>query len=200
MKDMGLAVMGSGTASGEDRAQEAALQAISSPLLENMNIQGARGVLLNITGGKNLGLHEISEAASIIYEQAEEDAHIILGSVIDENMKDEVTVTIIATGFEKSVDLSPEPTKADALECDTDMRVKATVIDDTDEQTVSQTDCSQDVPVKKESDYAQVSERARNDESLEYKAKEKKPSELINLDDLDIPTFLRNSVEENSKQ
>ncbi|MCX5922799.1 MAG: cell division protein FtsZ [Candidatus Dependentiae bacterium] len=99
MKDMGLAVMGTGVAIGQNRAQEAALQAISSPLLENMSIKGAHGVLLNITGGKNLGLHEISQAASVVYEQADENATIILGSVIDESMTDEVMVTIIATGF-----------------------------------------------------------------------------------------------------
>jgi len=99
MKDMGLAVMGTGIAKGADRAKQAALQAISSPLLENVSIKGAKGVLLNITGGKNLGLHEISQAASIIYEQAHEDATIILGSVIDESMGDEIAVTIIATGF-----------------------------------------------------------------------------------------------------
>lgn len=99
MKDKGLAVMGTARASGEGRAKKAALQAISSPLLESMNIAGARGVLLNITGGPDLGLHEISQAASIIYEQADQDANIILGSVIDRDMKDEVSVTIIATGF-----------------------------------------------------------------------------------------------------
>lgn len=99
MKDMGLAIMGTGKAVGNDRAKEAALRAISSPLLENINIKGAKSVLLNIAGGKNLGLYEISQAASVIYEQADEDAHIILGSVIDEELNDEVLVTIIATGF-----------------------------------------------------------------------------------------------------
>lgn len=99
MKDRGLAVMGTARASGESRAKKATLQAISSPLLENMNIAGARGVLLNITGGPDLGLHEISQAASIIYEQADQDANIILGSVIDRDMKDEISVTVIATGF-----------------------------------------------------------------------------------------------------
>lgn len=101
MKDRGIAVMGTGRATGQDRAFDAAMQAISSPLLENMSIEGAHGVLLNITGGKNLGLHEISQAASIIYEQAHEDANIILGSVIDDSMEDEISVTIIATGFER---------------------------------------------------------------------------------------------------
>lgn len=99
MKDMGLAVMGTGKARGEHRAQEAALQAIASPLLENMSVKGAQGVLLNITGGTNLGLHEISSAASIIYELADKDANIILGSVIDPTLDQDVMVTVIATGF-----------------------------------------------------------------------------------------------------
>lgn len=102
MKGMGLAVMGTGSARGEHRAQKAALQAITSPLLENMSIEGARGILLNISGGTNLGLHELSEAASIIYDKADEDATIILGSVIDEKLADEVIVTVIATGFDTS--------------------------------------------------------------------------------------------------
>jgi cell division protein FtsZ len=100
MKDMGLAVMGTGRASGDHRAHEAALQAITSPLLENMNIAGACGVLLNITGGTNLGLHEINEAASVIYEQADQHANIIIGSVIDPSLTDEVVITVIATGFQ----------------------------------------------------------------------------------------------------
>jgi cell division protein FtsZ len=99
MKDRGLAVMGTGIAAGSNRAQKAALDAINSPLLENMSIAGAKGVLLNITGGTNLGLHEIRIAASIIHEQADIDANIILGSVIDPVLIDEIRVTIIATGF-----------------------------------------------------------------------------------------------------
>lgn len=101
MKDRGLAVMGTGKASGKGRARQAALEAISSPLLENMSVEGAHGVLCNITGGKGLGLHEISEAASVVYEQAHEDANIIIGSVIDETLQEEVIVTIIATDFER---------------------------------------------------------------------------------------------------
>lgn len=99
MKQKGFAVIGTGRACGEQRAAEAARQAVTSPLLDNANIRGARGVLLNISGSSNLGLHEVSDAASIIYEQAHEDAHIILGSVIDESLQDDVTVTVIATGF-----------------------------------------------------------------------------------------------------
>jgi cell division protein FtsZ len=116
MKDRGLAVMGTGRASGQSRAHKAAMQAISSPLLENMSIAGAQAVLLNVTGGKSLGLHEISEAAQVVYEQAHEDANIILGSVIDESLDQEVLVTIIATGFEKREPLAerahPEPAPA----------------------------------------------------------------------------------------
>jgi cell division protein FtsZ len=99
ISNKGLAVMGTGSAKGANRAQEAALSAISSPLLENMSIAGARSILLNITGGPNLGLHEVNEAASIIYEQAHEDATIIFGSVIDPTITDEVMVTVIATNF-----------------------------------------------------------------------------------------------------
>lgn len=99
MKRQGFAVIGTGRAKGEDRATQAALQAISSPLLDNMQIAGARGVLLNITGNSQLGLHEMSAAAEIVYEQSHEDANIILGSVIDETLEDEILVTVIATGF-----------------------------------------------------------------------------------------------------
>lgn len=114
MKDRGLAVMGTGKASGVGRARTAALQAISSPLLENMSVVGAHGVLCNITGGKDLGLHEISEAASVVYEQAHEDANIIIGSVIDDNLKDEVIVTIIATDFERSIVQQVQEAKEEA--------------------------------------------------------------------------------------
>ncbi len=103
MKDRGVAVMGTGAASGEGRARAATIAAISSPLLENMSVHGARAILFNITGGPDLALHEISEAASVIYEQAHEDATIILGSVINDDMVDEVIVTIIATGFDPIV-------------------------------------------------------------------------------------------------
>lgn len=139
MKDMGLAVLGTGCASGEGRAGQAAMKAISSPLLENMSIKGARGVLLNISGGKNLGLHEISQAASVIYDQVDEDATIILGSVIDEALTDEVTVTIIATGFnpQESVVAAkmPEQNKNMALELP---KIIASVLDQS-ECSVNQT-------------------------------------------------------------
>lgn len=101
MREMGDALMGTGFASGENRAVEAANAAISSPLLEGVSITGAQGILVNITGGKDLSLVEVDEATSIIHEAAGDDANVILGTVIDENMSDQVMVTVIATGFNK---------------------------------------------------------------------------------------------------
>lgn len=100
MLDMGYALMGTGEASGESRAAEAAQRAVSSPLLEEASIQGAKGVLMNITGGPSLSLYEVSEAANIIHEAVHEDCNIIFGSVIDDTAGDDkVRITVIATGF-----------------------------------------------------------------------------------------------------
>jgi cell division protein FtsZ len=103
MSDMGMAIMGTGVARGENRAIEAAQKAISSPLLEDNTIQGAHGILLNITGGPDMSLYEVNEASSLIQAEAHEDANIIFGTVIDENMKDEIRITVIATGFDDNV-------------------------------------------------------------------------------------------------
>jgi cell division protein FtsZ len=99
MSEMGMALMGAATASGEDRAVEAAQKAISSPLLEDVSIQGARGVLINITGGPDLTIHEVNEAATLIQEEADDEANIIFGAVIDESLNDQIRITVIATGF-----------------------------------------------------------------------------------------------------
>src|SRR4029450_10749851 len=96
---MGMAIMGSGSASGDNRAIEAAQKAIQSPLLEDMSIRGAKGVLINITGNADLSLHEVNAASTLIQEEAHEDANIIFGAVIDESMGEEMRVTVIATGF-----------------------------------------------------------------------------------------------------
>lgn len=101
MSGMGDALMGTGFASGEYRASEAAQEAISSPLLEEVQIKGARGVLVNITGGSDLTLHEVNDANNVIYEAAGDDANIIFGAMIDESMNGQVRVTVIATGFGK---------------------------------------------------------------------------------------------------
>ena len=99
MAEMGLAMMGAAAAVGENRAVEAAQRAISSPLLEDLSIKGARGLLINVTGGSDLSLYEVNEAASLIQEEAHEDANIIFGAVIDDQLSDEIRVTVIATGF-----------------------------------------------------------------------------------------------------
>lgn len=108
MHERGLAHMGVGRAGGENRAVEAAKQAIHSPLLET-TINGAKGVLLNITGGPSLGLYEINEAAAIVQEAADLEANIIFGAVIDESLKDEIRITVIATGFEEPEHLTVAP-------------------------------------------------------------------------------------------
>jgi len=206
MKDRGLAVMGTGRAKGEERAEDAALEAISSPLLENMSIEGAHSVLLNISGGANLGLHEISQAASIVYEQAAEDANIIIGSVIDESFGDEVVVTIIATGFEQKV-------KQEA-------KIHATVIDASESirkeaELQAMKELTEYIALPKAQE---VLESALQAAEQVYKKEEKlqpathseklavveeEQEEIIyagdssvDVNDLDVPTYLRNKVEQ----
>lgn len=184
MKDMGLAVMGTGKASGEDRAQQAALKAISSPLLENMSIDGAHGVLLNISGGRNLGLHEISEAASVIYDQAAQDAHIIVGAVFDDTMDEEISVTIIATGFDVS---------------HKDISVKKAAIRDT--ETIPDVGIHEATPVQVCDDASKtVEQKDSNDEkelTIELAEKDNQLNEtVIDYNDLDVPAFLRKKVHE----
>lgn len=127
MTDAGSALMGIGRATGEKRANEAARMAISSPLLET-SIEGANGVLLNITGGVNLGLLEVNEAAEIVAEAADPEANIIFGAVIDENLKDEIRVTVIATGFE----VKTVSEKQVAATRDAELNIKPFNVDDLD--------------------------------------------------------------------
>lgn len=105
MEGMGDAIMGTGIASGEERAVLAAQTAISSPLLDDTNIHGAQGLLINITGGPDMSLFEVDEAANLIFEEVGEQANIIMGAVIDETMGEELRVTVIATGFHHDSDL-----------------------------------------------------------------------------------------------
>ena len=179
MKDRGLAIMGTARASGQDRSLEATLAAISSPLLENMNMKGSRSVLLNISGSKNLSLHEISQAASIIYEQADPDAQIILGSVIDESLGDDVQVTIIATGFEEA---QMQPAE--------EIKVKATVLD-----VGAVCELKQEVavapapaPVQEKQPISAILSGYKKS-AIEMPAREL----LVGDDALDVPAFLRKS-------
>jgi cell division protein FtsZ len=99
MSEMGMALMGTGTASGDNRSVDAAQKAISSPLLEDISIEGAKGLLINVTGSSSMTLNEVNEASVLIQKEAHEDANIIFGAVIDEQMEEEIRVTVIATGF-----------------------------------------------------------------------------------------------------
>ena len=100
MLNTGMAHMGVGRASGENRAEDAAKQAVQSPMLET-SIEGARGVIINITGGPNLGLHEVNTAAELIQRSVDPEANIIFGAVIDESLDEDIIITVIATGFDK---------------------------------------------------------------------------------------------------
>src|SRR5262249_48592542 len=119
-------MMGAAVASGENRAVEAAQRSISSPLLDEVAIKGARGVLINITGGPDLTLHEVNEAASLIQEEADEEANIIFGAVIDESMGDELRTTVIAPGFGEQAGARaaarPQPQSAPAADAGDDVR------------------------------------------------------------------------------
>ena len=108
MSEMGMAFMGVGFSNGEGRAIEAAQRAISSPLLEDISIKGARGLLVNVTGGPQLALYEVNEALSLIQEEVHEDANIIFGAVINEQMGEDICITVIATGFGKEEEIRPE--------------------------------------------------------------------------------------------
>jgi cell division protein FtsZ len=102
MAGMGIALMGTGSAVGDNRALEATQRAISSPLLEEASIEGAKGLLVNVTGGTDLTLFEVNEAMSIIHDSADPDANIIFGAVLDERLADEMKITVIATGFDRA--------------------------------------------------------------------------------------------------
>ena len=168
MADMGVALMGSAYGSGDQRAIEAANKAISSPLLDDISIDGARGVLINITGGKDLGLHEISEAASIIQEAAHPDANIIFGAVVDENLADEIRITVIATGF------------------DTKSKI--------DKERMERQFGAERAPVYRKLD-RQVASQQKSYVSPFRKKVEPISGDFVIENDLDVPTFIRKKVE-----
>lgn len=190
MKGRGLAVMGTGRASGENRSLVAAQQAIASPLLENVSIQGAKSVLLNVTGSSNLGLLEVSEAASLIMKEVHENAHIIIGSVIDDVMEDEVSVTVIATGF---------------MECDA-KRVSEIVSEKSDEVVI----CAEKVDEKTEipvfsmkhplKDLLMHEQATRNEQVQQENTQQLVSQQEIQQKELEIPTLLRKMVQEKRLQ
>jgi cell division protein FtsZ len=184
MAEMGLALMGAASAAGENRAIEAAQKAISSPLLEDISIQGARGVLINITGGPDLCLHEVNEAASMIQEEAHEDANIIFGSVIDETMTDEIRITVIATGFgEDREERKPVPVNVSSITSAPQKNKKVvhlgTIVDDLDTPTWQ----------RKKHGTEETETVTLNKTTFEFSRDQARE------DEYDIPTFLRKQMD-----
>jgi cell division protein FtsZ len=178
MSEMGPALMGSGMSSGENRATEAAQKAIHSPLLEDTSIEGARGILINVTGGDDLTLFEINEAAMVVQKSAHQDANIIFGAVIDPAVKNEMFVTVIATGFNHPAGMEAPP------------------------QTVAAPQLRKP-PVKPEAkeEKPENKEKRRNVTRIPATRNEEKKKSLVSLDlrdfadELDIPTFIRNQAD-----
>lgn len=166
MSERGMAIMGVGMSSGENRARDAAQKAISSPLLEDISIHGARGVLINVTGNTDITLSEVNEASTLIQEQAHENAKVIWGLVFDDTMDDSVRITVIATGFEEQIATDSE----DNVE--TFPRSKLFVEDDNAPPFVKK---------KVAIDYKEIKSRSDNID--------------IDDDRLDIPTFLRKQAD-----
>jgi cell division protein FtsZ len=183
MREKGVALMGTGTATGESRIDEATRLAIHSPLLEEISMAGARGVLINITGSSDIGLTEISDAVSIVRDEAHEDANIIFGAVISEEMEDSVSVTVIATGFGRGESASFTnremrlPSRAVPVNEDDDDVEKASA-----KTVIPSQPSNMNVPA-----FIRRSQREKNGRHLGLV--ENFPTE--SEEDLDIPTFLR---------
>lgn len=170
MEGSGDALMGTGIASGDDRALVACKQAISSPLLEGISINGAQGVLINITGSSNMGMHEVNDAATIIYEEVGDKANIIFGAVIDENMGDSLAVTVIATGFSEAwvKGISRQKTVTNTIPLDTKTLEKPT--------------------------FVRQEKKIMQQQTLDFE-KLTEENDIQSPDDLDIPTFLRKQMD-----
>jgi cell division protein FtsZ len=190
MRDAGSSMMGIGIGTGENRAVEAARAAVMSPLLE-VNIQGARGILFNVTGGSDLGLFEVNEAAEVIKEAADAEANIIFGTVIDDRMRDEVKVTVIATGFDGSRKLPSGRRESTAMK---------ESLDDRSREILAEIERERQQQQALEDQMPQPSPFARDSaEPTEVRQSERQPLPVRpNLDrpqygetDLDIPSFLR---------
>jgi cell division protein FtsZ len=189
MTDTGIAIMGTGRATGVDRARQAAVRAISSPLIENANINGAKGVLINITGSSRLELQEINEASSMIYGMVSQDANIILGSVIDEAMGDEMSITVIATGLEQIT--TTTPTVAINAAATTHMPLhEAEPVRVTPEVTpVAQQAAAPEI-VSPEQCIAEPPHEV-TEQNLEVPM----PEEMFDMESLDTPAFMRKKAE-----
>ncbi len=202
MTGMGMALMGTGIAKGENRALEAAQRAISSPLLEDTSIEGAKGVLINISGGDDLSLHEMAEAAKIVSDAVDADANIITGMVIDEEMEDEMKVTVIATGFHRPTE-RPKPwlePRAEVVEQPVELEAEPSLF-------VESIEASEDVaePEAAEPQVYLAPEQETEEEKVPFYKKalahiHSDDSEGFgpnwkSVDDYDIPTVLRKNMD-----
>lgn len=169
MTNRGSALMGIGIATGENRAAEAAKKAISSPLLET-SVDGAKGVLMNITGGSNLSLYEVQEAAEIVSSASDEDVNMIFGSVINDELKDELIVTVIATGFDEE--------KQAQQQAQANRRPN---------QSIQVNRPNYAVQDEQQNDYAQNAPQQANAPVHEQQAEPQQ-----NSSDVDVPAFIRN--------
>ena len=180
MSEMGMALMGTGAASGEKRAVEAAQRAISSPLLEDITITGARGILISVSGGPDLGIYEVNEACMLIQDEAHEDANIIFGAVIDEKIREEIRITVIATGFGRAE--SKEETARESVSHPPE-REKVVV-------NFSRKEENREIPA------FMRSEKPRDfQERIAKAARGRGSSSLGTEDEYDIPTFLRKQAD-----
>ncbi|MCE7794693.1 cell division protein FtsZ [Salipaludibacillus sp. CUR1] len=168
MSEKGSALMGIGVATGESRAAEAAKKAISSPLLET-SVDGAQGILMNITGGTNLSLFEVHEAAEIVSTASDSEVNMIFGSVINENLKDEIVVTVIATGFDEQKAEKTSPQRS----------------------SISQQTQQRQQPQQSQTQQSHSREEAASSQETPKPAPKNQPAD-DEMDTLDIPTFLRN--------
>jgi len=174
MKNMGGAIMGTGTATGEEKAILAAQEAINSPLLQDASIKGAKGLLVNITGPEDMTMHELNAASKIIYEEAGEEANVILGCILDGQINDEIQVTVIATGLNRvSNNLTVEHNRYTNDESIIPPRFKPENSIQTDNLSTNK-----DTPENKAPNF-------KNEENQDE-------TSAIYNDDLDIPTFMRN--------
>jgi cell division protein FtsZ len=198
MSNRGMALMGSGSASGERRAIEAATNAISSPLLEEVSIQGATGVIINVTGPSDLTLLEVNEAATFIQEEAHEDAEIIFGAAVDENLEDTIIVSIVATGFGENKEAEPPVVeKFDPMSL-TASHPEEIIEEEPVDKAIEPSEFEETLNNAIEEENELYSPNGIEDvkkalqETKEHT--DSKTRELIGLglnDDLDVPTFLR---------
>lgn len=173
MSEMGMAMMGTGIAEGDDRAAVATESAVNSPLLEDIDMNGAKGILVNITGGMNLSLHEVSEIGEIVREFSSENSTVVVGTAIDMEMEDEIRVTVVATGIN-------------------DQNAPVAIVPPKKMETELNTHFSQKRRVTTTSTAANVETKSSVDENLSIRA-EKDP--MMTEDYLDIPAFLRNQAD-----